>query len=333
MNADTGTPSEAALPSRWRRWIVPRPSGTGWKSKLRWWTVRLACWYLVIVGAIVVFQRKLIYVPTTSDRLFAADARLPDGNVHDIAIETGDGLTLHGWHFLPGLKVCDSREACDRELSGDAVLVLYFHGNAGNRKTREFDCRPFTTSGCHVFLFDYRGYGDNPGSPSETALTADALRIWKYATGPRGVPPNRIVIFGESLGGGVATELAASLCEAGTPPGGLILEGTFSSLCDAGQYHYPWLPVRWCLFDRYESVARIPAVTCPILQIHGERDRVVPISLARKLFEAAPARSAGGVAKRFVACPHDGHNEISEPKFKRCLREFLESIGGSPPRS
>jgi uncharacterized protein len=326
---EQSAPEKKQSTSRWRRWIIPQPIGKGWRAKLRWITFRLGFWYLVIVLAIVFFQRKLIYHPTQSDRLLAAESRLPKGNVHDVSIETTDGLILNGWHFLPKGKICKDQKACDRALAQAEWVVLYFHGNSGNRKRRDLDCRPFTGHGGHVFLFDYRGYGDNPGSPSESSLMSDARQLWKYVTEEREVPASRILIFGESLGGGVATGLSAELCEAGTPPGGLILRATFSSLGDVGSHRYPWLPVRWCLIDRFPSVEHIPMVTCPILQIHGERDRIVPIKFARKLFTAAPDQSVSGVSKKFAALRFSGHNDIPVSSFHQFVGEYLVTIRNS----
>ncbi|MCH8829300.1 MAG: alpha/beta hydrolase [Planctomycetes bacterium] len=305
---------------------MPSTAGkSGW-GKLRWIGLRIGFWSLVILIAIVMFQRKLIYHPTKSPRLLAAESGLRRGTVHDISLKTDDDLLLHGWHFLPQGKIAVSDKECDRQLKQTRWLVLYFPGNAGNRKSRAFDCDPFTKNGMHVFLFDYRGYGDNPGSPSEDELTADATTLWNYAINERKVSPGRILIFGESLGGGVATRLSAEMCKAGTPPGGLILRATFSSLIDVGKHHYPWLPVGWLLRDRFLSVENIPAVTCPILQIHGSADRIVPIALGRKLFAAAPNRSASGVHKRFVELRRVGHNDIPVTVFRESVRTFLQTL-------
>jgi fermentation-respiration switch protein FrsA (DUF1100 family) len=192
------------------------------------------------------------------------------------------------------------------------------------------ECETFTQLGCHVFIFDYRGYGENPGSPSEERLAADARAAWKYTTETRGVAPPRVLLAGESLGGGVAVRLAAEVSAADTLPGGLILRSTFSSLIDAGAYHYPWVPVRWALIDRYPSTERIPGVRCPILQFHGTRDTVIPLALGRQLFSAAPATSATGVAKRFVELPNADHNDVllvAEPEMRHAVQEFLDGLG------
>lgn len=327
------TPPDVAEPSNppksrggWRRWIVPDFAEGNWTQRLRRIVLRIGFWYLVIVLMIGLFQRKLIYFPKTSGRLSAAETRLAKGTVHDITLETHDGLTLHGWHFLPRDVTADDPAACAAHLAVAKWLVLYFHGNAGNRKDREFDCRVFTDNGADVFHFDYRGYGENPGSPTETDFIADAKAVWQLATEDRKVPPSKIVIFGESLGGGVATQLAAIMCEAGTPPAGLILIGTFSSLADTGAWHYPWLPVRWLLRDRYESAEYAPRVTCPVLQLHGSRDDIVPVELGRKLHAAFPEKSKTGVAKTWIEPKNAGHHDISDGTVWRAIKEFLATL-------
>jgi fermentation-respiration switch protein FrsA (DUF1100 family) len=177
-----------------------------------------------------------------------------------------------------------------------------------------------------VLLFDYRGYGENPGSPSETNFARDARAIWRFATESPAVLPRRIVVFGESLGGAVATRLAAEQSVGGNSPSGLILCGTFSSLTDTGTARFPWMPVRWLLVDRDPSADRIKAVTCPILQFHGDQDDVVPIEFGRRLFSAVPEQSATGIRKQFVELVGSGHNDFAESRFRVPVREFFHRL-------
>ncbi|MEX2287985.1 MAG: alpha/beta hydrolase [Planctomycetaceae bacterium] len=306
-------PHEARKPRTWRRAVV------------RGAVVYVAVPYLAIAALIAVFQRSLIYQPTRAAVISAEAGRTPSDSIHNIAVRTHDGLELNGWHCLAAGCTAKDAAECDRELRGDRLLVLYFPGNGGNRSHRSADCRDFSQLGANVFLVDYRGYGDNAGSPSEDNFVADARSIWKYAT-ERGVDPDRIVLFGESLGGGVATRLAAELCESGTPPAGLILSSTFSSLVDTAGWHYPYLPVRLLLRDQYPSVQRAPSITCPVLQIHGGRDTIVPIEFGRRLSQALPQTSANGVQKRFVELPNAGHNDIPSADFAAAVSDFFESI-------
>ncbi|MFV1965573.1 MAG: alpha/beta hydrolase [Pirellulaceae bacterium] len=297
--------------------------------------VFLVASYLGCVIMLAFLQRSFIYHPRRESPIDPSAAELPLGRVHSVCIEAEDGVHLNGWHIIPRHERATTTEACDRVLSSGRWLVLYFSGNAANRQVRAPEFSVLTDEGANVFLFDYRGYGDNRGSPSETHLAADAWAVWRYATRDRNVPTDRVVFYGESLGGGVAVRLAAELSEAGTPPAGLILRSTFSSLVDAAAYHFPWAPVRWMLVDRYPSIDRIPQVTCPILQIHGRRDRIVPFTMASRLFGAAPDVAANGLRKRFVELPDAGHNDIlyvAEPELRRAVREFfqdLEKVSGT----
>ena len=256
--------------------------------------------------------RKMTYFPETADDLSPARLLLPADRVHAIQLQTDDGLPLNGWHILAEGRLSPNRETSSSELSPRRPLVLFFSGNGGNRAFRIPESGVLTRAGADVFLFDYRGYGDNPGNPSEQALAEDAHAVWRYATREHHVAPERIILYGESLGGAVATRLAAELCTAGTPPGGLVLRSTFSTIVDVAQHHYPLLPVKMLMQERYASVEQILRVTCPILIFHGPHDTIVPYALGRKLFAAAPEKAANGVAKQFVDLVHSDHNDAVE---------------------
>ena len=285
--------------------------------------------YVCLLVLLGIFQRSLLYHPSRKQEIRAEDARMPFGKVHTISITTVDGLRLRGWHVLADGSTAGTRSECDRHLAEGGRVVLYFSGNAGDRSSRGNGCRDFTQQNADVFLFDYRGYGDNPGSPSEEGLAADARAVWKYATQERNVSPDRIVLFGESLGGGVATRLCSEVCEAGTPSAGLILCSTFSSMLDTAAWHYPVFPVRMILLDRFESEKRIASVSCPLLQIHGVRDSIIPFELGQKLFAAAPLRSATQIEKTFLELPNAGHNDIPAQTFRKAIREFFAQIDDS----
>jgi fermentation-respiration switch protein FrsA (DUF1100 family) len=312
----TISPASASSQPAWRRW-------------LRRFLVFLAIPYLAIAALLAYFQRSLIYVPTSAPSLPPSLAILPGVTVEGVVARTEDGLALHGWWLTANSESTRPGDATNRENTGQTPLVLYFCGNAGHRAYRlgEFDL--LTTKGADVLCCDYRGYGDNPGSPSEEGLAADARAVWKFAAEMRGIPHERIVLFGESLGGAVAVRLADELCMAGTPPGALIVRSTFSSLEDVAADHFPWLPVRWLLSEQFPSETRIARVNCPILLIHGMRDTIVPHQLGQKLFTAAPERSAGGLAKQRVDLPLADHNDILEtdgPMFRKTISEFLKRV-------
>jgi len=305
---------------------------SAWPRNVRRLLLLAVSTYLAIVAMLALLQRTLIYLPARQARIEPQDAGLSPGRVHTITLKSDDGLELRGWHLLPPGQSAMERKQGDAQLALGRPVVMYFSGNAGNRAWRIEEFEVFAQLDCDVFVFDYRGYGDNPGSPSEQRLAADATAAWRYATQTRRIEPRRLILCGESLGGGVAVRLAAEQCAAGTPPGGLVLRATFSSLTDVAAYHYPWLPVRWLLVDPYPSVEWIPQVTCPILHLHGRRDSIIPIELGRKLFDAAPPRSADGQCKLFVELPSADHNDIlavAEPEFQAAVAEFLNRLSGS----
>lgn len=272
---------------------------------------------------LTLLQRRLIYHPvreTPNPAGRQGRFRLP---IHPVVVPTEDGLQLNGWLVAAG----EERQGDGAALVADhRILCLWLSGNGGTRGYRLPQLALIHASGAHALIIDYRGYAENPGSPSEEGLAADARAAWKYARETLRVPADRIVICGESLGGGVATRLASDLCAAQTPPAGLFLQATFSSLVDAGAYHYPWLPVRWILRDRFDSVSRIPLVTCPIVMVHGERDTIVPFDQGQHLFAAAPAMSTSGFVKKFVALPEAGHNDILSPE-SGSIEQWTAALG------
>lgn len=283
---------------------------------------------LVVLAMFAWFQRSLIYIPTKSDRLLAQDCSLPQ-TVVDVQVTTADKLVLNGWLALAG-QSASSKPVDVHDLLGEGrPLVIIFPGNGGNRVGREYLLHALGSLGADAMVFDPRGYGDNEGKPSEANLTRDAQAIWKYATEQLKVPPHRIVLYGESLGGGVATRLASDLCAAGVEPGGLIIQASFNSLVSAGRYHFPWLPVGLLLIDRYNSERYIPKVTCPILHLHGKNDTIVPLSLGQRLFRAAPETSSGGIAKQFVLLPNTNHNDVYGPDVEivlNAVEKFLAKV-------
>jgi uncharacterized protein len=297
--------------------------------------------YLTCAVMLAFVQRSLIYFPARRAEIVPADAGLPAGRVHSVQLTSDDGLTLHGWHVtttdsgLVNEQVRPGVEPVPFSSSHEGPVILYFSGNAGHRGYRGDELQTLADLGAEAFLFDYRGYGENPGRPTEDHLIRDAAAAWRYLTETRGIAASRIVLFGESLGGGIAVRLAADLCRAGTPPGGLMLRSTFSSLVDVAAYHYPWMPVRLLMIDRYQSVQHIPSVTCPILQIHGVRDTIVPIRFARRLIDAAPPQSTSGTPKQLVELPRADHNDIplvNPVEYRAAMADFLQAIQASNER-
>ena len=203
---------------------------------------------------------------------------------------------------------------------GPAVLVC--NGNGGDRSMRVALAAALSRLGLAVLLFDYRGYGGNPGSPSEEGLAADARAALGYLAGRPEVDPGRVVYFGESLGAAVALRLAVE-----RPPAALVLRSPFASLAEVGRRHYPFLPVSLLLRDRYDSAARVGRLMAPLLVVAGGRDRIVPAAHSRRLFAAAPR------PKRLVVLDGAGHNDhdlLAGPRLLEELSAFLAGVPGLP---
>lgn len=282
---------------------------------------------LAILAMLAWFQRSLIYYPTKSHDLAASNAETTQAVV-DVQVTTHDGLRLNGWLALSGEKRTAPPNV-PKHLAQGRPLVIIFPGNGGHRAMRQYLLQLLGTLGADALIFDHRGFGDNPGNPTEYQLTKDAQSIWKYATEELKVPPQRIVLYGESLGGGVASRLAGDLGGQGIEPGGLVIQASFDSLVAAGKHHFRWLPVSLMLIDRFESDKHIAWVKCPILSLHGQKDQIVPIELGKRLFQAAPEKSASGVPKEMVILPRSNHNDVFGPDLNlvtTALEKFLAGV-------
>ena len=260
---------------------------TGWRSRL----LRGSVVVLVLVGVVMAvlwsLQRQLIYFPDPA-------AVPPAGDVvegaRDVTLRTEDGLELGAW-FVPASARPPGRPP------GGPMAVLVAPGNGGNRSSRADLAEELSRRGLAVLLMDYRGYGGNPGSPSEEGLAADALAATD-ALEELGFPPERTIYFGESLGSGVVAALQAT-----RPPAGVVLRSPFTELADVGTHHYPLLPVRLLLRDRFPVREHLSSSKVPVTVIYGNRDSVVPSALSEQV-----ADSAGNLFARVVIEGAD-HND------------------------
>lgn len=268
--------------------------------------------YGAIVGLAFAFQDQLLFQP--SSRLLAtpSDAGM---EYETVDLTTEDGETLHGW-WIPAADV--SRETRTSEVP--TRTLLFFHGNAGNISGRLESVQQFHQLGLNVLIVDYRGYGQSTGSPSEEGLYKDADTCWEHLTDERGIAPDDIGIFGRSMGGGVATWLAAR-----HTPGAVILESVFTNVPDIGAHHYPFLPVRALATNQFDNESRVAEIDVPILVIHSREDRVVPFKLGRRVYEVATE------PKQFLEI-QGGHNDgfmVSSPTYLKTIGDFLEEhLGG-----
>ncbi len=249
-------------------------------------------------------QSRYVFVP---DRKLQWDPGMAGFPFEEVFLETPDSERLHGW-FVPAPQ--------------SRGVLLFCHGNAGNISHRLGAVAGFRRFGLDVLIFDYRGYGRSSGRPSEDGLYGDAETAWRYLTRTRGVRPNRVVLYGESLGGAVAARQAQAL-----QPAGLILDGTFTSLADVAAQQYPYFPVRLLLRYEFNTLRRMPDIRCPVLVLHSRQDEIIPFEQGRRLFEAA------NEPKMFVEL-RGGHNsaaEESREQYEAGLKRFLDITLGPLP--
>jgi fermentation-respiration switch protein FrsA (DUF1100 family) len=260
------------------------------------------------LAALWLVQDRLIYFPG-QERPDAALVGHPA--VEAIEVATADGLRLLAWQAPPA--------------TATSPVLLYLHGNGGTLAHRAGRMRDFLHLGWGVVMVEYRGYGGNPGQPSEDGLAADA-RAGLEAIQAMGIPAWRTVLWGESLGTGVVVRLAA---ERPAAVGALILESPFTSLLDMARRHYPWAPARLLLRDRYDSLSRIGAVQAPVLILQGLRDEIVPPAMGHAL-----AAAAGGLVEIWEV-PEAGHNDLglhgAIEAVSGFLARHLARIGTVPP--
>jgi fermentation-respiration switch protein FrsA (DUF1100 family) len=265
--------------------------------------------YIGLLVLLRVFEPRLIYFPGPQHRLTPPPASLALP-IRRVEIATADRITLVAW-VIPASS----------EPAGYWLLIC--HGNAGN--ISEFD-RPAHYAGLRVLglnllAFDYRGYGESGGNPSEAGLYHDADAAYRYLRQDLGVPADRIIVFGHSLGSAVAIDLASRV-----PTAALIVEGGFTSATERGQELYPFIPVRWVASSRFNSIDKVPRVAGPKLFLHAVHDEVIPVAHGRRLFEAAAP------PKKFVelAGGHGDAFEVDSGNYFGSIARFLASLPHQP---
>jgi fermentation-respiration switch protein FrsA (DUF1100 family) len=221
----------------------------------------------------------------------------------DLLLETEDGEQLHGWWITGGTPT-----------SGH---LMFCHGNGGNVGDRVMNAKLLAAAGFEVLLFDYRGYGRSSGRPDETGTYKDARAARAALLAQPGVDPLRVFYLGESLGGAVALHLALE-----SPPRGLVLQSTFTSIRDVARRHYPVVPTA-LLPDAYPSVRLIAELDAPLLLLHGDRDKVIPLSHGRALFDAAPGRKHMHV---FPGVGHDDMVAVAASDYERVIADWVRGL-------
>ena len=253
-----------------------------------------AAGYVLFAGAIGCSQRRLMYHPD-NDPPNLGDAGVPD--MAAVSLKTSDGLALLSWYRAP------TRDG--------APSLIFFHGNAGHIGYRGLKVRPYLDAGYGVLLVSWRGFGGNPGSPTEQGFYNDARAALDFLEA-QGTPPGRIIVYGESIGGGPAVQLAVERAV-----GALVLEAPFTSAADVAQRAYWFLPARYMVLDRFDSLSKIADIDAPLFIVHGERDQVVPVDMGRSLLAAAKEPKDA----RFF--PYAGHNDLYDQGAAEAVLDFL----------
>jgi len=243
-------------------------------------------------------QSHLVFYPETGREIIAApsQAGLP---YEDVRLVTTDGLSLHGW-YIPAPQ--------------PRGTVLFLHGNAGNISHRIDSLQMFHRLGYSTLIFDYRGYGNSSGTPSEQGTYRDAEAAWRYLTERRHIPSCRIVLFGESLGGAVGAWLAAR-----QKPAALVIASGFTSVPDLARHFYPFMPARWLAHIHYDTRENLRTIAAPVLIAHSPEDGIIPIEHGRALYAAA------NPPKRFIELA-GGHNDgfiFMRESWVKALGDFL----------
>lgn len=264
----------------------------------------LAAAYVGLALVLYLFQTRLVFYPETGREIIATpgQAGLP---YEDLRLTTADGIVLHGW-YVPAAQARGT--------------VLFLHGNAGNISHRIDTLQMLHRLGYSTLIFDYRGYGNSGGTPSERGTYRDAEAAWRYLTEQRHVPSCRIVLFGESLGGAVGAWLAAR-----QKPAALVIASGFTSVPDLARHFYPYLPVRWLARLRYDTRESLRAVAAPVLIAHSPEDEIIPFGHGSALFAAA------NPPKRFLELA-GGHNDgfiFMRESWIKTLGDFLDEHAGA----
>ncbi len=256
--------------------------------------------YVGFAGLMYVGQRWLMYLPS-QDRPDPALSGVPE--MRPVRLRTADGLDLLAWYRPPP--------------GPDRPVMVYFHGNAGHIGFRGDKLRPYLDAGLGVLIVEYRGFGGNPGQPTEDGLYADGRAALAFLDAER-VPDDRLVLYGESLGGGVAVRMAAERAEERRPAGAVVLEAPFTSIAAVAQRHYFYLPAYWLVKDRFDIESVIDRIDAPLFVFQGERDEVVPNSLGRALYAAAAE------PKEAQWYPRARHNDLYDHGAARDVIDFIE---------
>jgi uncharacterized protein len=267
-------------------------------------------WIILAVGVVCFVTQTLFVASSQSRYVYHPDCTIVETPAavglafEEVTLPTEDGEQISAW-YVPA------------KVGGEDVAptILFCHGNAGNISGRLRSLQTFSTLGFNTLIFDYRGYGDSTGIPSEKGTYLDAMACWKYLVDERSVPPSRIVVFGRSLGGAIASHVAQAM-----RPGALVLESVFSSVPNMAARMFPLLPIRWFCRFSYDNESNVTNVQCPVMVAHSRSDETCPFEQGYRVYEAALE------PKEFVEI-EGGHNDgglDSNPLYQVKLVDFIQ---------
>lgn len=274
--------------------IKKATTGRAWRRRLIRAPLVVVAGYFAVLGMLWGLENRLLYFPAgVGDWTEPQDLR-----ADDVWLEAADGTRIHAW-WCPN--------------PGSDGAILYAHGNGGNLSHRTRIYRELQREqDLSVMAFDYEGYGKSGGKPSEAGCYAAADAAYEWLTKTKGIPPERIVLFGESLGGGVVVDLASR-----KPCRAVVLFSTFSSVPEVAKAKFPFFPVQTLMSNRFDSLHKIQNIHRPVFMSHGDADDLIPLKFAQRLFDAAPG------PKQMLIDPGRGHVLSLRPEFHAALREFL----------
>ena len=256
----------------------------------------ITLFYFSVIAFLYLYQRNLLYHPNENN--YSGDKISVD--IEKVKILTSDNIELLGWYHEKNLK--------------NYKTLVYFHGNAGSLENRIHKLNDFQDMNINFLIVAWRGFSGNNGKPSEEGLYLDGISAINWLI-ERGVPEKNLVLYGESLGTGVATHLAQNKNYAG-----IILETPFTSMIDAAKKFYPYIPINFLLKDKFENYKKIKNINTPILVMHGEIDQIVPFSMGKKIYEMANEPKYSYFTK------YDDHMMEYDEKLVLAIRSFLKSL-------
>ncbi len=259
----------------------------------------LVSFYILLLIVVFFFQRNLLYHPSVNNYLKNQNSNEPT-EIEKVIITTNDKIELTGWFYKKNLDKFKT--------------ILFFHGNAGSLENRTYKLNHFKDLNVNFLIIAWRGFSGNKGKPNEKGLYEDGRSAIRWLK-TKGINEKNIILYGESLGTGVAVEIAQKENYAG-----VILESPFTSMIDMGRKYYPFFPVRFLLKDKFESYKKIINISVPILIIHGKVDKIVPYRMGKKMYEIA------NEPKYFYSQEYGDHMVDYDEKLLLTLKKFIQSL-------